>query len=67
MATTQQQRDQYLGLVVAGWVLAVYLPVAGVIVGAFLMNRREGHAIAMIAVSTISIMALVFAVLTLRD
>lgn len=57
MATTQQERDQYLGLVVAGWILTFHLPVAGIICGFFLVNRRDGHAFAMLTVATLALVA----------
>lgn len=62
MATTQQQRDEYLGLVVAGWILAFYLPVGGLICGFFLVNRRDGHAFGIVGVSVLAVLAYVFLV-----
>lgn len=58
MASTQEQRDQYLGLVVAGWIFTFHLPVAGIICGFFLVNRRDGHALAMIAFALLELLAL---------
>lgn len=51
MTTEQQPQDRYLGLVVAGWVLAIYLPVGGIIAGLFLITRRPGHGIGVLALS----------------
>jgi hypothetical protein len=62
---TQQQRDQYLGLVVTGWILALYAPPAALVVGLFLVNRRDGHALALLAVSLITITAAILAFLIL--
>lgn len=45
-------RDAYLGIVLAGWVMAFTLPVGGIVAGFLLATRRPGHAAGMIVVST---------------
>lgn len=60
-------RDAYLGLVVAGWVMALYLPLGGLVVGFTLVDRRPGHATGILVVSGVSLVVTVFLVLTVLD
>lgn len=56
---TTRDRDAYLGIVLAGWVMAFVLPIGGIIAGFLLGERRRGHAVGMIVVSVVSILAAV--------
>jgi hypothetical protein len=44
-------KDRYLGIVLAGWVMAFVLPVGGLVAAMLLAERRTGHAVGMGAVS----------------
>jgi hypothetical protein len=46
--------DDYLGLVLAGWVMAFALPVGGVVTAVLLQHRRPDHALRMLLVSVLS-------------
>lgn len=62
---TREQRDAYLGLVAAGWVLTFTVPVGGLVIGSLLVGRRDGHALAMLSISVVVIVAAVFGYLVL--
>ena len=51
------KRDAYLGLVLAGWVMAFCLPIGGLIACFLLSERRTGHAVGMGAVSVVLMLA----------
>lgn len=52
-------RDGYLGLVVAGWVMALCLPIGGIITSVVLDKRRPGHALGIGMVSVLSLAGMV--------
>lgn len=52
-----RDRDAYLGIVLAGWVMAFCLPVGGLVAGFLLGDRRPGHARGIVAVSSVWILA----------
>jgi hypothetical protein len=45
------RRDQYLGIILAGWTMAFVLPIGGLVASLLLADRRAGHAVGMGAVS----------------
>lgn len=57
---TTRDRDAYLGIVLAGWVMAFVLPIGGLIAGFLLGERRTGHAVGMVAVSSVWILVGVY-------
>ena len=59
-------RDDYLGLVVAGWTMAFVLPVGGLVTAFALADRRSGHAAGMAVVSIVSIAFMLAGILLLR-
>lgn len=63
---TSRDRDAYLGIVLAGWVMAFTLPIGGIIAGFLLGERRPGHAVGMIVVSLVWILGAVFLVASSR-
>lgn len=60
-------RDAYLGLVVAGWVMAFCLPIGGLIVGCLLLSRRPGHGVGVVVVSAVGLAVAFFVTLVLLD
>lgn len=42
------------GLVVAGWVTAILLPLVGFIIGVVLLSKRTNHGVAMMIVSVVA-------------
>jgi hypothetical protein len=52
-------RDEYLGIVLAGWVMALCLPVGGIVACVLLDKRRPGHALGIGLVSVASLSAMV--------
>lgn len=59
------QRDDYLGFVFAGWVLALVLPIGGIVASFVLADRRPGHA-AGILLASLAWLATAFILLVLR-
>jgi hypothetical protein len=59
IAAMSDSRDDYLGLVVAGWTMAFVLPIGGIVAGLALANRRPGHAFGMMLVGSLSLLILV--------
>lgn len=51
--TTAPPRPEYLGLLVAGYVMAFVLPIGGLVVALVLSERRLGHAMAMACLSVV--------------
>ena len=49
--TEYRRPTEYLGLVLAGYVMAFVLPIGGLITGFLLCEKRTGHAVAMILLS----------------
>lgn len=64
MITAMDRRDDYLGLIVAGWTMAFVLPVGGLVTGFVLADRRTGHAIGMILVSVLTTLLAVWLTVT---
>lgn len=50
-ATDRAPDSEHLGLVTAGYVMAVLLPIGGLIAGLVLDRRRPGHALGIIFLS----------------
>lgn len=51
MSTATRPNDEYLGLVMAGYVLAFVLPICGFIAAGLLDKRRPGHSLAIAFIS----------------
>lgn len=64
---TTRNRDDYLGLVAAGWVMAFCLPIGGIVVGLLLADRRPGHALGVLGVSLLWVVPIVYLVATLLN
>lgn len=58
-------RDAYLGIVLAGWVMAFTLPIGGIVAGALLAQRRPDHAGGMLTVAIVMLVAVIILAATL--
>lgn len=55
----QADKDRYLGLVAAGWALAVSVPVAALPIAFLLLDRRSGHGVGILTLVFLEFAAVV--------
>lgn len=55
MLRNDDELDRYLGLVAAGWALVFTVPPGALPIACLLLERRRGHAVAMLVVAVLEV------------